>query len=195
MLQLDGEFLVLDVRLGQRAFELGIVALVHVEADFIFGFAAILDELGIAHAQRGLARRPVLGQLAVDRVIFLVDLGDIRIVAQQVAVRHRAGDRGRIIIFEAALRFRAIGLHIEAVQLEIGVARIDFVAAVEAVILAIARVRLVLAIVEFLGRIIGDILGRIAVAQAFLLLGIVTTLKIAAQQQAARTDRAAPDEA
>ena len=60
MLQLGRKFAVLDIRLGQRAFKFRIVPFVHVEADLIFGFGPVFDELGIAQTQRRFTRRPFM---------------------------------------------------------------------------------------------------------------------------------------
>src|SRR3546814_8199860 len=71
-----------------------------------------------------------------------------------VAGGQRAGDRGRIVIFEAALGLAAVGADIEARDAKIGGFAVDFIGRVRRIILAVARVGLVFAIVEIIDRII-----------------------------------------
>ncbi len=138
-------------------------------------------------------------ELAVDRVVFLIDLVHIGIVGQQVsarrAVAHWAVDGGRAVIFVAALVLGAVGAHIESADLEVRVAAVDLVGRVDRVILAITRIRLIFAVVEIVGREIRIVFGRIAVTQARFQLGVVAPLEIAADQQTARADLAAEDRA
>src|SRR3546814_4761469 len=88
-----------------------------------------------------------------------------------VAGGQRAGDRGRIVIFEAALGLAAVGADIEARDAKIGGFAVDFIGRVRRIILAVARVGLVFAIVEIIDRIIGVIFGRVAVAERGFQIG------------------------
>src|SRR3546814_11481507 len=112
-----------------------------------------------------------------------------------VAGGQRAGDRGRIVIFEAALGLAAVGADIEARDAKIGGFAVDFIGRVRRIILAVARVGLVFAIVEIIDRIIGVIFGRVAVAERGFPLRIMASLKVEADAQAAGADRAAVTQA
>src|SRR3546814_3539822 len=68
----------------------------------------------------------------------------------QIAGGQRAGDRGGIVIFEAALGLAAVGADIEARDAKIGGFAVDFLGRVRRIILAIACVALVFAIVEII---------------------------------------------
>src|SRR3546814_15576036 len=91
--------------------------------------------------------------------------------------------------------FETVGANIEAADPEIGGLAIDFIARIGRIILAVARVGLVFAIVEFFGHEVGNILGRILVAQREFLLGIMPPLKVQPDEQTARTNRAAVNQA
>src|SRR3546814_7663165 len=104
----------------------------------------------------------------------------------QIAGGQRAGDRGGIVIFEAALGLAAVGADIEARDAKIGGFAVDFIGRVRRIILAIACVALVFAIVEIIDRVIGVILGRVAVTERAFPLRIMASLKVEADEQIGR---------
>ncbi len=116
------------------------------------------------------------------------------VVGQQVAGRRaadRTGERGRIVVFEAALVLGPVGVDEVAGKLELGHTAVDAPAGVGGVVVAVANVALVLAVLEVVGGEGGIVLGRFAIAQAGLLLGVVASLDVEPEQHPARTERAA----